>query len=76
VQDDIAFFPLNGIIFALYPREKLAEDAATPSEKTGFPGVRNTRVSGRRKQIACPIYRFLLIKKRNSVVSSMCRLKP
>jgi hypothetical protein len=63
VQDDIAFFPLNGIIFALYPREKLAEDAATPSEKTGFPGLRTARESGRRKQIECPIYLFLPIKK-------------
>ena len=38
VDDDIAFFPLNGIIFALYPRDKLAEDAMVPSRETGFPG--------------------------------------
>ena len=38
VQDDIAFFQLNGIIFALYPRESLAEDAMVPAEETGFPG--------------------------------------
>ena len=38
VQDDIALFPLNGIIFALYPRESLAEDAMVPAEETGFPG--------------------------------------
>ena len=38
VQDDIAFFNLTSIIFALYPRERLAEDASVPAEKTGFPG--------------------------------------
>jgi hypothetical protein len=38
VDDDIAFFPLNGIIFALYPRDKLAEDAMVPARETGFPG--------------------------------------
>ncbi len=38
VKDDIAFFPLNGVIFALYPRDRLAEDSAIPAEGTGFPG--------------------------------------
>jgi uncharacterized protein len=38
VDDDIAFFPLNGIIFALYPRDRLAEDAMVPALGTGFPG--------------------------------------
>jgi len=36
VQDDIAFFPLNGIIFALYPRDSLAKDAAVPARKPVF----------------------------------------
>lgn len=38
VQGDIAFIPLNGIICALYPREKLAEDATVPPQGDGFPG--------------------------------------
>jgi catechol 2,3-dioxygenase-like lactoylglutathione lyase family enzyme len=38
VQDDIACFPLNGIVFALYPRDSLAKDAAIPAQGTGFPG--------------------------------------
>ena len=37
VDDDIAFFPLNGIIFALYPRDRLAGDALVPARETGFP---------------------------------------
>ena len=38
VQEDIAFFQLNGIIFTLNPRENLAEDALVPAQETGFPG--------------------------------------
>jgi uncharacterized protein len=38
-QDDIAFFPLGGVVLALYPREKLAEDAQVSSEGQGFSGV-------------------------------------
>jgi uncharacterized protein len=37
VQDDIAFFPLSGIVFTLYPRDSRAKDASVPAEKTGFP---------------------------------------
>jgi uncharacterized protein len=38
VQDDIAFFPLNDIVLALYPHDSLAEDAMVPARETGFPG--------------------------------------
>jgi catechol 2,3-dioxygenase-like lactoylglutathione lyase family enzyme len=38
VNDDIAFFPLNGIVLALYPRDRLAEDAMVPARENGFPG--------------------------------------
>lgn len=38
-QDDIAFFPLGGIVLALYPREKLAEDAQVSPVGSGFAGI-------------------------------------
>ena len=38
VQGDLALFSLNGMIFALYPRESLADDATVPARETGFPG--------------------------------------
>jgi catechol 2,3-dioxygenase-like lactoylglutathione lyase family enzyme len=37
-QGDVAFLPMGGVVFALYPREKLAEDALIDPEGTGFPG--------------------------------------
>jgi catechol 2,3-dioxygenase-like lactoylglutathione lyase family enzyme len=38
-QDDVAFFPLGGVVLALYPRDKLAEDAQISSEGSGFSGI-------------------------------------
>ena len=38
-SDKIAFFPMDGIILALYPREKLAEDATVDSTGSGFSGI-------------------------------------
>lgn len=38
VHEDIAFFPLNGIVLALYPWDKLAEDAVVPADGRGFSG--------------------------------------
>ena len=38
-QEDIAFFQTSGVVFAIYPREKLAEDALVPPEGSGFSGV-------------------------------------
>lgn len=37
-QDDVAFLQAGGVVFALYPREKLAEDAAVSHLGSGFPG--------------------------------------
>jgi catechol 2,3-dioxygenase-like lactoylglutathione lyase family enzyme len=37
-QDDIAFFSLSGIVLALYPYEKLAEDAKVQAG-SGFGGI-------------------------------------
>jgi catechol 2,3-dioxygenase-like lactoylglutathione lyase family enzyme len=38
-QGDIVFFPLGGIVLALYPRALLAEDATVGSSGSGFRGV-------------------------------------
>lgn len=38
-QGDIVFFQLGGIVLALYPREKLAEDATITTEGNGFSGI-------------------------------------
>ena len=38
-NDDIAFFQAGGVVLALYPREKLAEDALTTPEGSGFSGI-------------------------------------
>ncbi|MFN8381215.1 MAG: VOC family protein [Anaerolineales bacterium] len=38
-QDDVAFFQAGGVVMAIYPREKLAEDAITSPEGSGFSGV-------------------------------------
>ena len=38
-QDDVAFIPLGGVVLALYPRHKLAEDAMLPADGSGFSGI-------------------------------------
>lgn len=38
-NDDVTFFQAGGIVLGLYPREKLAEDAVTSSDGSGFAGV-------------------------------------
>ena len=38
-NDDIAFFQAGGVLLAIYPREKLAEDALTSPEGSGFAGI-------------------------------------
>ena len=38
-DSEIAFFPLDGTWLAIYPMERLAEDATVPPEPTGFSGV-------------------------------------
>jgi uncharacterized glyoxalase superfamily protein PhnB len=38
-QDDVAFFQMGGMVLALYPWDKLAEDATVTHEGTGFRGV-------------------------------------
>jgi len=38
-QDDVAFFQTSGVVLAIYAREKLAEDAVTSPEGSGFSGI-------------------------------------
>ena len=38
-NDDVIFFQAGGVVLGLYPREKLAEDALTSPEGSGFAGV-------------------------------------
>ena len=37
-QEGIAFSQAGGVVFAIYPREKLAEDALTSAKGSGFSG--------------------------------------
>ena len=37
-NDDVAFCQAGGVVFAIYPREKLAEDALTSAMGSGFAG--------------------------------------
>jgi catechol 2,3-dioxygenase-like lactoylglutathione lyase family enzyme len=38
-NDDIAFFQTSGVVFAIYPREKLAEEVTVSPEGSGFSGI-------------------------------------
>jgi len=37
--DDVAFFQMSGVVFGLYPRDKLAEDANVAAQGGGFSGI-------------------------------------
>lgn len=38
-DEGIAFYQLNGLVFALFPRRELASDAGLPPDGSGFGGV-------------------------------------
>lgn len=38
-DENVAFFPLRGIVLGLYPRHLLAEDAKVPEAGSGFGGI-------------------------------------
>lgn len=38
-NDPVAFFPLAGVVLALYPRKALAQDANVPARGSGFSGI-------------------------------------
>jgi uncharacterized glyoxalase superfamily protein PhnB len=51
-KDDVAFFKSGGVILALYPTGKLAEDAQVPSEDAGFRGVTLAHNVRRKEEVA------------------------
>ncbi len=38
-NDNITFFQASGVVLAIYPREKLAEDALVSPARSGFAGI-------------------------------------
>ncbi len=38
-QGDIAFFPMGGVVLAVYPRQALADDVTVTPRGSGFKGV-------------------------------------
>ena len=38
-QEDVALFQTSGVVFATYPREKLAEDALISPEGSGLQSI-------------------------------------
>jgi catechol 2,3-dioxygenase-like lactoylglutathione lyase family enzyme len=38
-QEDVVFLQAGGVVLAIYPREKLAEDALVSPEGSGFSGI-------------------------------------
>jgi uncharacterized protein len=39
IEGEIVFFNLRHMVLALYPKDKLAEDARVPNDGTGFSGI-------------------------------------
>jgi uncharacterized glyoxalase superfamily protein PhnB len=51
-KDDIAFFKTGGVVLALYPSDKLAEDALVPPAGSGFRGVTLAHNVRRREEVS------------------------
>lgn len=50
-KDNIAFFKMIGIVLALYPSDKLAEDAQVSPDGSGFRGVTLAHNVRRREEV-------------------------
>jgi uncharacterized protein len=50
-KDEIAFFKMSGVVLALYPSDKLAEDARVPPEGSGFRGMTLAHNVRRREEV-------------------------
>src|SRR5262249_30652377 len=51
-QDDVCFFKTGGAVLALYPSDKLAEDAQVPASGSGFRGVTLAHNVRRREEVS------------------------
>jgi catechol 2,3-dioxygenase-like lactoylglutathione lyase family enzyme len=51
-QEEVAFFRTGGVVLALYPSDKLAEDAQVPAQGSGFRGVTLAHNVRRREEVA------------------------
>lgn len=51
-KDDIAFFKTGGVVLALYPLDKLAEDCQVPADGSGFRGVTLAHNVRRREEVS------------------------
>jgi catechol 2,3-dioxygenase-like lactoylglutathione lyase family enzyme len=51
-QKDVAFFQLGGLVLALYPWDKLADDATVSVEGSGFRGVALAYNVRRKEEVA------------------------
>ncbi len=49
--EDIVFFRMEGTFLALYPRDKLAEDATVPDDGKGFSGITIARNEPSKAQV-------------------------
>ena len=51
-NESIAFFKMGGTVLALYPWDKLAEDAQVPADGSGFRGVTLAHNVRRREEVS------------------------
>jgi hypothetical protein len=51
-KDDIAFFKTGGVVLALYPLDKLAEDSQVQAQGSGFRGVTLAHNVRRREEVS------------------------
>lgn len=50
-EDDVVFFEMQGTCLALYPKEKLAEDAQVSAEGSGFNGITLAHNVGSKEEV-------------------------
>lgn len=64
--DDVAFFPLNNIVFGIFPRTELAKDARQPQEGSGFPSFSLAHNLGSEEEVDAL---FADLKAKNVVIA-------
>ncbi|MGQ8336552.1 VOC family protein [Sunxiuqinia sp. A32] len=66
-DENIVFYDQGGISFALYPIDKLAEDAKLPSERIGFSGV-TLAINTESKEEVDQLYNQVIANEAKSLV--------